>query len=240
LQECIHLGNRLSGSCMVSAFCRLMLITLLLLSVPGFSQQLNVDSMLQIWNNPAQNDTLRMKAIHEIAWKGFINTNPDSAFYYGQQFFEFASERGYRKESSIALNTMGAAEYYRGNLPEAIDYYTKSLEIKSDSDDPTGVASLLNNLASIYYSQGDYARSIQNLTKSLQIKEKLEDKSGMVNGLSNSGAIYRSDGNHEKALEYCLKSLVLAEELDSPAMIANALHSIGVSYKDHGDAAFFR
>lgn len=225
---------------MVSAFCRLMLITLLLLSVPGFSQQLNVDSMLQIWNNPAQNDTLRMKAIHEIAWKGFINTNPDSAFYYGQQFFEFASERGYRKESSIALNTMGAAEYYRGNLPEAIDYYQKSLEIKSDSDDPTGVASLLNNLASIYYSQGDYARSIQNLTKSLQIKEKLEDKNGIVNALSNIGAIYRSDGNHEKALEYFLKSLELAEELDNPAMIANALNSIGVSYKDHGDEAFSR
>ncbi len=194
--------------------------------------------MLAVWEDPSQSDSLRMQAIHAVAWHGYINTKPDSAFYYAQLLYDFASERGHQDGMSIALNTQGASHYYLGNLTEAIDYYTRSLELKSAINSQTGVANMLNNLASIYYSQGDYVRAIQNLTQSLQIKEKLEDTFGMVNALSNIGAIYRSDGNHEKALEYFLKSLELAEELDNPAMIANALNSIGVTYKDKGDDAF--
>lgn len=223
---------------MSGALLRILFVLCFVNSLAAFSQSLNIDSSLAVWNDPNQSDSLRMQAIHAVAWHGYINTNPDSAFYYAQLMFDFASDHGYRQQTSIALNTMGAAQYYSGHLPEAIDYYTRSLEFRSETDNAVGVANLLNNLASIYYSQGDYARAIQNLTQSLQIKENLEDTFGMVNTLSNVGAIYRRDDNHEKALEYFLKSLELAEELDNPEMIANALNSIGVTYKDQGDDAY--
>lgn len=223
---------------MSGALLRILFVLCFANSLAAFSQGINVDSSLAIWNDPNQSDSLRMEAIHAVAWHGYINTKPDSAFYYAQLMFDFASAGGYRQQTSVALNTMGAAQYYRGHLTEAIEYYTQSIEFRSEADNPVGVANLLNNLASIYYSQGDYARAIQNLTQSLQIKENLEDTFGMVNTLSNVGAIYRRGDNHEKALEYFLKSLELAEELDNPEMIANALNSIGVTYKDQGDDAY--
>lgn len=198
----------------------------------------NIDSLLSVWNDASQSDSLRMKAMSEIAWKGYMNSKPDSAIFYAQLLFDFAEERADTSAMALALNTIGVAFFYQGNHTKAIEYYTRSLDYLTAANDLKGSASLLNNLASIYYNQGDYARAIQNLMRSLRIKEKMGDEFGVANALNNIGAIYRNEGDDEKALEHFEQSLELAEKEDALTMVATVLNSIGVIYKDRGDLAF--
>ena len=52
--------------------------------------QVNLDSLWNVWNDHSQADTSRLKAINDIAWDGYLYTQPDSAFYYAQVEYEFA------------------------------------------------------------------------------------------------------------------------------------------------------
>ena len=56
----------------------------------GFSHAINMDSLWDIWNNENNSDSNRLEAIREIAWDGYLYTNPDSAFYYAQMEYDYA------------------------------------------------------------------------------------------------------------------------------------------------------
>lgn len=43
------------------------------------AQTQNLDSLYSIWQDRTQPDTLRCKAIDDLAWDGFVYSNPDSA-----------------------------------------------------------------------------------------------------------------------------------------------------------------
>jgi hypothetical protein len=49
-----------------------------------------MDSLWDIWNNENNSDSNRLEAIREIAWDGYLYTNPDSAFYYAQMEYDYA------------------------------------------------------------------------------------------------------------------------------------------------------
>ena len=44
--------------------------------------QVNLDSLWNVWNDKTHPDTNRLKAMHDIAWEGYLSSQPDSAFYY--------------------------------------------------------------------------------------------------------------------------------------------------------------
>ena len=48
----------------------------------GIKAQVNLDSLFGVWNDETKADTSRLKAMHKIAWDGYLNTKPDSTFYY--------------------------------------------------------------------------------------------------------------------------------------------------------------
>ena len=56
----------------------------LLLSFSIKAQEVNLDSLWGVWNDKTQQDTNRLKAMIDIAWDGYLYSNPDSAFYFAQ------------------------------------------------------------------------------------------------------------------------------------------------------------
>ena len=44
--------------------------------------QVNLDSLWNVWNDKTQADTSRLKAMKNIAWDGYLFSQPDSAFYF--------------------------------------------------------------------------------------------------------------------------------------------------------------
>ena len=142
-------------------FYLLILICLPLKSI----SQTTLDSLWNIWEDESLHDTIRLDAINDYAWDGFLFTQPDSTYYYSQIQFDYAKQKGIKSYMAKALNTQGASFWVRSEFPEAIDYFTRSLEIFKEIGDMKGVAASYNNIGNIFYSQGNLSKKLDLLQK---------------------------------------------------------------------------
>ncbi len=99
------------------------------------AQEQKLDSLLRVWNDLSAPDTSRLKAIHKIARKIYINSNPDSAFYYAQLQYDFALTKGLKMQMADALTAQGGSYWIRSNYPKALDYYQQDLKIREEIAD---------------------------------------------------------------------------------------------------------
>lgn len=72
-------------------------------------------------------DTIRIKAMHNIAWRSYLNTQPDSAYYFAQLEYDLARSKELKKQMAGDLNTQGVSFLNQGEYPKALDYFTRSL-----------------------------------------------------------------------------------------------------------------
>ncbi|MFT4521381.1 MAG: adenylate cyclase [Bacteroidia bacterium] len=172
-----------------------------------------------------------------MSWKGYLFSQPDSAFYFAQLQFDFAKEKGQKKYMAKALNTQGASFHLQGDYAKAMDYYTQSQKIHEELGNKKGIANALGNIGIIYKIQGDYAKAMDYYTQSLKTYEELGDKRGIGNVLGNIGLIYKEQGESAKAMDYYTQCLKIHEELGNKQVIATALNNIGTIYKEQGESA---
>jgi len=182
---------------------RYPVVCLLFLSYSAVGQ-INLDSLWTVWNDTSKPDINRLNAIDKIAWYGYLDTQPDSAYYFAQLQYDFAKSKGVKKQMADALGTQGVSLQNRGDYASAIDYYTRSLTIREEIGDKQGTASSLNNIGSNYHEQGNYASAIDYYTRSLTIYEELENKKGIASSLGNIGLIYYEHGNSLFILHFFL------------------------------------
>mgnify|MGYP002725483633 CR=1 FL=1 len=197
--------------------------------------QVNLDSLWGVWNDDAAPDSNRVQAMHNISWKGYLYSQPDSAYYFAQKLYDFARSKGFKKEMSMALMTQGASYYVRSNYPKAMEYYKKCFELSEEISDKKGMAKTLNNIGVIYSNQGNYPKALEYYQRSLKIKEEISDKSGMAGAMNNIGLIYMNQGDYPHALDYFQKSLKIKEEVSDKRGIAQIMNNIGLIYMKQGD-----
>ena len=121
----------------------------------------NLDSLWGVWNDKAQPDTNRLKAMDNIVWNGYLYSQPDSAFYFAQFQYDLAESVNNKKQTADALNMQGISFYFRDDYAKAIDYYTRSLKTYEEIGDKKGIANTLNNIGLIYKQQGDLAKEFE-------------------------------------------------------------------------------
>lgn len=56
----------------------------------GFAHKF--ESLKAMWLNESQHDTIRLQALDQFAWEGFLFKDPDSAFYFPQQEYDYAEK----------------------------------------------------------------------------------------------------------------------------------------------------
>ncbi|MHB8261673.1 MAG: hypothetical protein ACYDCN_07085 [Bacteroidia bacterium] len=81
------------------------------------SQNRKIDSLWKVYNNTAQADTNRLKAIHAIAWS-YMSNNPDTAIILAEQELKLANtipNKQGKKWAANALYTIGASFHYKSN-----------------------------------------------------------------------------------------------------------------------------
>lgn len=201
----------------------------------SLSAQVNIDSLRLLWNDTTQPDTVRLRAIDDISWDGYLFSQPDSAFYFAQLEYNFAKSKGLKKQMASALNAQGASFWVRGNYSSAIDHYSRSLTIREGIGDLRGVASSLNNLGINFKAQGNYSVAIDYYTRSLTIITEIGDKKGIASTLNNIGNIYRGQGDIANAIIYYNRSLTIKEEIGDKKGVASSLNNIGIVYSEQGN-----
>ncbi|MBV6485545.1 MAG: hypothetical protein KFKLKKLM_02115 [Flavobacteriales bacterium] len=236
-------------------------VVLILSSFSGLTQsslpQQVADSIWNVWTDKYQHDTIRLEAIKKYAWDGYLFSLPDSAYYYAQLQYDFASFKGLKKYQADALNTQGASFFIKSDYAKSIDYNTRSLKIREEINDKKGIAASLGNIGNIYKDQGDaatnivekeelYKKAINFHNRSLKIKLEINEQKGIAASLSNLGIIYRSQGYlivdtvqknklYQKALDCQLKSLKIQQEIDNKRAVANVLSNIGLIYAEKSE-----
>ncbi|HWY10626.1 MAG TPA: tetratricopeptide repeat protein, partial [Bacteroidia bacterium] len=194
------------------------------------AQETNLDSLLHVWTNPALPDTIRMSALYDYTWDGYINTEPDSATYFGNLLNEMAKKNKSLKHQAKGIKTIGYANYIKGNLTIALDYYQQSMQLFEKAGLKLGAVNMQFGIANIYKMQGNVTKAISYYTNSLKKYEILGDKLGQGNCFSGIAALYQLENNLPKALEAAQKSINIFEEMNNKNGLALQESNIGSIY----------
>ena len=200
-----------------------------LINMQGFAQNNTLDSLKLALKN-AKHDTIKIKLRYVIGEKASI-----FRIEYWDSIYIDAKKWKLKEFEAKALNNIGYIYKNHGDIPKALEYYHKSLQLQEEIKDKEGIATSLNNIGLIYNNQGNIPKALEYSQKSLQLQEEIKDKYGIANSLNNIGVIYDDQGDISKALEYYHKSLQLKEEIKDKKGIATSLNNIGVIYDHQGD-----
>lgn len=198
------------------------------------SAQVNTDSLWGVWNDPRKADTIRLKAVQDIAWE-MLYSNPDSGYALARKGLDFARAKGQKRWQARMLNTIGSAFNVKGDYVAALENYQKGLAAMKEAGDRKGTAALSNNIGLLYRNMGDNAKAFQYYRDDLAIQEELKNKNGIANAYNNIGTLYSDEANHSKALEYYQKSMRQMEELGDKTGMATAYVNVGAIYSQQGD-----
>ncbi len=199
----------------------------------GAFAQVNADSLWGVWNDPNQADTIRMRAIQNLAWS-LMYSNPDSTALLARLGLEYAQKIGNTNWEGKALNTIGCTHHIKGEYAEAIKFFTKSLTAQEKANDLKGASALYNNLGLIYREQGNNPKALEYYEKYLQIAIALQNDLILTSAYNNLGILYSDQNNSARALEYYKKGLTYAEKTGDKYDLALAYSNIGsIYYSQH-------
>ena len=211
------------------------LIVVLILFAPLATQAQNLDSLYTIWQDDTNADSTRISAFNDYIWKGFLFSNPDSAFRLAEELILFGQERSIRSAEAQGHNIQGITWSLQGIYPVALFSHLQSLKIYEEIGDKVGIAAMLNNIGSVYQKLGDHPKSLDYFTQSLKIYEALGNRSKMADSFHNIGLTYHNLENYSSALDYYRKSLAIKEELGDQQRIATTTTNLGFLYREQGD-----
>ena len=124
-----------------------------------------------------------------------------------------AIRRKGKKGLADAYNNIGFMHNNQGDIPNALDYFGKSLRMQEELGDKAGVAESMSNIGVIYFFQNELPKALDYYLKSLKIREAIGDKNGMANSMNNIGNLFYTQNNMPRALYYSTQSLKLQQEI---------------------------
>jgi class 3 adenylate cyclase len=191
------------------------------------------DSLLRVWNDAAQPDSARLKAVQILAWKAVFE-QPDSGMALARKQLDFAR----RVESQVAQfeasTTLAVGSSMKSDYEAALNHLHACLALSKAMKDPKREANTYSNLSNVYRSLGDLPMALTQLQKSLRIDMELQNKDGLAGTYNNMGTIQTELNNHREALSHYERSAALAEELDSDRGRAQAALNLGSAYLNLG------
>lgn len=208
-------------------------IIILLIAYPLNAQNINKDSLWSVWTDESQPDTIRLEAMMDFAWDGYLYSQPDSAYYFAQLHYDFAKRKGLKKQMGGAYNLMGVYFARRGDFDSALVYHSRNLAIGEELGDKRTMAIALNNMAIVLESQGLVDKAIEYFIRSLKANEEIGNKGTAP--LHNIADIHFEQGDYDKALEFSFRCLSIEEEFGNSVAMTFSLFTIGDVYSMQGD-----
>ena len=192
------------------------------------------DSLWQVWKDPAQPDTQRLKAIQALAWP-MLTVNHDSARLLVRMQLAYAQQAGSDRWTGKAFYNLATHYYYKGEPDSAVTYYLQGLPYRERTNDQKGIAATYGNLGLIYQDQGQYVRAMDYYRRSLEINERIGDISNLTSNYSNLAVLYQLMEDSAKVVEYSNKTLALYDPVKDRKSIGVTYNNLGVFYKQIGD-----
>ncbi len=147
------------------------------------------------------------------------------------------SAEGIKDDYNIAsiCNNIGNLYNAKGEYAQAIDFQTRSLELRRKLGDKSGLGDSYQNIGIICKAQGKYQEALDFFEKGMNLRKELDDKKGMGDIWNNMGNTYNAMGNYEQAIICLGKGLELRQLIKDKKGIAGSYNNIGLIYYNHGN-----
>lgn len=193
------------------------------------------DSLMTVWNDISQPDTLRLEAVGKIATEGFRFKNPDSTFYYGQLQYDLASATKNKEYIVNALNIQGDTYLLKGDPDKAFDLLSSALEISEEIGNKKTKMNTLGNIARVFEAKGEVEKALEYYLQILKLSEEIDDTESMGKSLSNIGKNYMKKGDFPKGLEYLNRSKKIFEQHNNEYGVVKVQSSMAQIYLQQGN-----
>lgn len=209
---------------------------------PGLQAQHNLDSLWQVWQNPAAHDTSRLRAIHILAFQ-YVSNHPDSALLLAHLEADFAHEKFLKNWEARALNILGLGYRFKSDYTRSFQSYQESIRLLEEIGDKGYMSKIYGNMGDVYRLQSNYPKAIECIYKSLQLAESVGDRKTMADAYVSISTIYYDEPeNYPKALEYLEKARVIYTEIGEPQGLAQVYSNFSAVYlnlKDYKSAQLY-
>lgn len=121
-----------------------------------------------------------------------------------------------------SLNLLGVISYEQGQLDQAEECFTESVEVARKLDDNLMVARASNNLASIAYLRNDTVGALSLFRSALLSYQRMGDRRGMAESYHNLGIIFRDMEQWEDAMDASERGLRHAEQVGERGLLGLA------------------
>lgn len=198
----------------------------------------NRDSLLSIWNDVSNHDSIRIKAVDELIeeynFKEPINT--DLAFNLTKKKYQFCLEKGLDDEVFEVRGKLAFAYWVEKNFDSSIVLANKNFSeslVKSDT------AKMKSALQQLYFlslkGTFNFDKAEQYLLELTRLNFLLNSGSrGYCINLNELGGFYKGQGNFEKSIDYLYQALRLADALEFTLISGETRQAIAEIYLSIG------
>jgi len=207
----------------------LLIILLLIIISVVKAQNSEIDSLEKVLSNYKKQDTIKIQLLNKVAHLVY-RTNIKKTLLYATQADSLSGIINYKKGKAESIRLIGLYHDEKGNYPQALHYYQKSLKINEEIKYKEGQVRCYINIGLIYRMQGNFPKALENFKEALNLSEEIAYKRGSIYCYINIGNLYIDQGDYHRALEYYQKSLKINEELEDKEGISYTYANIGIIY----------
>lgn len=200
-------------------------------------QQVQLDSLEQVYHNQNLSDSIRYRAIQQLTFS-MIFSDGDQAKDRIQEVLKSAErEVGKSRIYFEILQNLGI--YYDVNqmTDSSLKIFSEILEESKKQGWKALEQRSNNNLGMNRLNSSDYKAAIEYFSKSLELSriDPSAKEANYVHSISNLGLANQELELYDQAIKYHLEALEIRERLDDPNGIAISCANLGICFKLMGE-----
>ncbi|MBD1363418.1 tetratricopeptide repeat-containing sensor histidine kinase [Mucilaginibacter sp. ZT4R22] len=172
-------------------------------------------------------DTVTINRMNKLA-ADYFQSNPDSAYYYGQKGIQLARKIKYDEGIANGLLQTGHVNYFKGRSEKAQQDFDEAIGIFKRLKNDKGLSMCYVSLGRMYTLLADYKQALVYLNLALQINQRIKDEKALADNYKNIGVVYYSQGELSKALDFYYKGLFIAVKNHYSGLSAELYNDIGL------------
>lgn len=211
----------------------LTVISLLILFKSGFSQQLDVDSLINQLS-VSKEDTNKVIQYRMIT--GLLRSkNPLKAVEYGKSGVILGKKLEFDKGVAGCLLNISACYSSAGKPDSALLYINEAIVFSHKVIDPNRLALAYLNRADLYMQMQNLGQSLKDCDTSLHFAEKADNDDRRARVYQTIGSVYYMQESYEQSIKYYDNAHQLYQKIGNKQMSAIVLNNKGNSYKHLGN-----
>lgn len=167
---------------------------------------------------------------------------PDSAIYFANKSIELAAKNINSKYIIESYNSLGYANYIKGNYQTSIINFKDYFQAAKKVNDLERMAFALSNEGNVYIELSDYQTALNKYQQALVIRKTLNDVSGLALIYYNIGFVFKDLGKYELAISNFLFSVREYEKIKNEKVVASIYNALAIVYfqqKKYDDATSY-